>query len=152
MKKLPLLLLFLFPSFAFAHEGVAVSRAWSPPSLSQPNGVGFMTLNASDNDALVNVTSDCCTAVEMHTHSMEGDIMKMRRVDKIELPDHRDVTLAPGGYHLMLIGLKKPLEDGQKVPLKLFFEHAKPVDAELEVDRAKLLEKIQSPSHHGQHH
>ena len=121
------------PSFAFAHEGVSVSNAWAPPSLSQPNAVGFLTLNASGDDALVSVQSDCCKVVEMHSMSIKNDVMRMRRVSKIVLPDHEDVTLKSGGYHLMLIGLKKPLEEGDVVPLTLNFEHAKPVSTELTV-------------------
>ena len=58
---------------------------------------------------------------------------EMRRVDAIPLPDHNDVKLESGGYHLMLIGLKKPLEVGDTVPVRLNFEHAKPVSTELTV-------------------
>ncbi len=140
-------LFFLLPTVAFAHEGVSVTHAWAPPSMAQTNGVGFLTLNASGDDALIGVESDCCKIIEMHEMTMKNDVMRMRRVEKIALPDHEDVKLKSGGYHLMLIGLKKPLEAGDKIPVTLNFEHAKPVDAVLQVKR-----RSSKPVAHHEHH
>lgn len=131
MRHLAFLFL-LLPALAHAHEGVQVTDAWTPPSLNQPHGVGFLTLNASGDDALVGVKSDCCTIVEMHEMTMKNDVMRMRRVKSIPLPDHTDVKLESGGYHLMLIGLKKPIETGDTVPVTLTFQHAAPVTVALE--------------------
>lgn len=139
------------PTLAFAHEGVAVSNAWAPPSLNQPNAVGFLTLNASGDDALLSIKSDCCTVVEMHNMTMDNDVMRMRRVSKIALPDHQDVTLESGGYHLMLIGLKKPLEEGDSLPLTLNFEHAKPVVTQLKVQKREEASADMSHEHMGHH-
>lgn len=140
-------LFFALPSLAFAHEGVRVENAWAPPSLNQTNGVGFLTLNASGDDALIGVESDCCKVVEMHEMTMKNDVMRMRRVAKVPLPDHADVKLKSGGYHLMLIGLKKPLELGDKVPVTLNFEHAEPIDAVLDVKA-----RSSTPAAHHEHH
>ncbi len=123
----------LVPSLAFAHEGVRVQDPWTPPSMNQPNGVGFVTLNAAGDDALVGVESNCCKVVELHEMTMKDDVMRMRRVKSIPLPDHRDVKLKSGGYHLMLIGLKKALEMGDTVPVTLKFKHAKSVKTVLKV-------------------
>lgn len=139
---LPFLVLFC-PTLALAHSGVEASDGWAPPSLSQSNGVGFVTLSASDDDKLIAASSDCCTAVELHTHIQEGDVVRMRKVDAIPLPDHQSVTLAPGGYHLMLIGLKQPLKEGDEVTVDLSFEKLPPITTTLQVNRGKLLEKLQ---------
>ena len=61
---------------------------------------------------------------EIHTHIREGDILRMRPVAAVELPPGETVTLQPGGFHLMLIGLKEPLIQGQTVPVTLRFERA----------------------------
>jgi copper(I)-binding protein len=55
---------------------------------------------------------------------MEGDTMRMREVDAIDLPAGREVRLEPGGLHLMLMGLKAPLKAGDKLSLTLRFERA----------------------------
>lgn len=141
-------LLFFLPGLAFAHEGVRVENAWAPPSLNQPNAVGFLTLNASGEDALVGVKSDCCKVVELHEMTMKNDVMRMRRVKSIPLPDHADVQLKSGGYHLMLIGLKKPLEIGDTVPVTLTFAHAEPIDTVLTVKQRGM----KSAEHHHGHH
>lgn len=143
-------LVLLIPSLAFAHEGVRVEHAWAPPSMAQPNGVGFLTLNASGNDALIGVESDCCKVVELHEMTMKNDVMRMRRVERIPLPDHADVKLKSGSYHLMLIGLKKPLELGDKIPVTLNFEHAKPVETVLEV-KPRFRKVTATHEHHGHH-
>lgn len=145
-------LFLLLPSFALAHEGVRVTNAWAPPSLNQQNAVGFVTLEASGVDALIGVESDCCKVVELHEMTLKNDVMRMRRVDAIPLPDHEKVKLRSGGYHLMLIGLKEPLEVGDTVPLTLNFEHAKPVDTKLEVRRRRSAATAEpTHEHHGHH-
>lgn len=141
----------LVPTLAFAQAVVTVRDAWAPPSLNQPNGVGFLTLTADRDDALIGVVSDCCDAVETHSMTMEGDVMRMRRVDRIDLPAHQEVTLKSGGYHLMLIGLKEPLEEGGSVPLTLEFEHADSVKAELRV-KPRGSEGTHSRHEHMGHH
>lgn len=141
-------LFFFLPGLAFAHEGVRVENAWSPPSLNQPNAVGFLTLNASAEDALIGVESDCCKIVELHEMTMKDDVMRMRRVKSIPLPDHEDVQLESGGYHLMLIGLKQPLEVGDEVPVTLNFTHAAPIETVL---RVKQRGAAEADSHRGHH-
>jgi len=63
--------------------------------------------------------------VEIHEMSMQGNVMKMQELkDGLAIPAHGDVKLAPGGYHLMLTGLKHPLVKGETAKLTLTFEHA----------------------------
>lgn len=93
-----------------------------PPG--QPNSAAFMQLKNTDSQAhaLVKATSDVAKVVELHTHTNEGGVMKMRQVEKIDLPAGKTVALKPGSFHIMLIGLKKPLKVGESVDLNLSFE------------------------------
>lgn len=117
-----LFLLALFPLAALAAPPVEVIDPWVRPAPAQTGAVGFMTLVSPQPDVLIRAQSDCCTAVEVHEHTMDGDIMQMRQVtEPLELPAGKPVTFESGGYHLMLIGLKKPLKDGATVPIELHF-------------------------------
>jgi copper(I)-binding protein len=67
----------------------------------------------------VEVKSPVAGRVELHQMAMEGQTMRMRAVDAIELPAGQTVNLASGGYHVMLFDLKQQLKDGEQVPLTL---------------------------------
>lgn len=92
-----------------------------PPG--QPNSAAFMTLrNKTGNDnAVIAASSPAADAVELHTHTMDNGMMKMRRIDSIALPAKGSAELKPGGLHIMLIGLKEQLKPGMKVDLTLKF-------------------------------
>ncbi|MEO8936612.1 MAG: copper chaperone PCu(A)C [Burkholderiaceae bacterium] len=86
------------------------------------------------DDKLVSASSPLADHVELHTMSMDGDIMRMRAVPGIPLPAGGHVDMAPGnGYHLMMIGIKQPFKVGDKIPLTLKFEKAGTVDVEVHV-------------------
>jgi copper(I)-binding protein len=72
--------------------------------------------------ALVAAASPAATTVELHTHQNDGGVMRMRQVERIDVPAGGQTTLAPGGYHVMLIGLTGPLTEGATVPLTLTFD------------------------------
>jgi copper(I)-binding protein len=93
-----------------------------PPG--QPNSAAFMQFENTSNidHAVVNATSPVSEVVELHTHTAEGGMMKMRRVKKIDIPAQATTTLRPGGLHIMLIGLYDDLKMDQKVPVTLEFE------------------------------
>ena len=87
--------------------------------------MAYLTIHGGDTpDRLESVTSPRSAKVEMHTMSMDGDVMRMRMVDSIDVPANGEVKLQPGGMHLMLTQLSAPLKSGQTVPLTLHFEHA----------------------------
>ena len=81
-----------------------------------------MQLSAPAGGRLVEVRSSAASVVELHEMSMEGTTMKMRAVPGIELPAGQAVALKPGGLHVMLMGLKQPLKEGQTVTLTLVVE------------------------------
>jgi copper(I)-binding protein len=91
----------------------------------QPNGGAYLRLeNRGAEDRLVSARAEVCRQVELHTSRMEGDVMRMRQVDAIDIPANKAVVLQPGGMHLMLVGLKAPLKEGDRFPLTLKFEKA----------------------------
>jgi copper(I)-binding protein len=112
--------------------GHPYARATAP---GQPSGGGYLTLNnGGANDRLLSASAEVSKAVELHTMTMEGDVMRMRQVDAIELPAGKAVELKPGGLHIMFIGLKAPLKQGDKFPLKLKFEKAGEVTVQVNVE------------------
>ncbi|NCC28249.1 MAG: copper chaperone PCu(A)C, partial [Gammaproteobacteria bacterium] len=76
--------------------------------------------------------------VELHTHVEEDGMMRMRRIEKIEIPAGETVTLKPGGLHVMLIGLKQPLEPGDTVDLALTFEDGSRIPVQAPVRRIEV--------------
>jgi len=89
-------------------------------------GGGYMTIanSGSAGDRLVGGTSDVSSRLEIHTMSVEGGVMKMRPVAGVDIKAGQTVEFKPGGYHVMFVGLKQPLEQGQHVKTTLRFEKA----------------------------
>lgn len=108
-----------------AADAVTVSDAHVravPPG--QPNSASFMTLsnNSDTNHAVVGAASSVSKVAELHTHTMTDGMMRMRRIDQIDLPANGSVTLQPGGLHVMMIGLERELVPGEEVAITLMFE------------------------------
>jgi copper(I)-binding protein len=113
-------------SLAFAAEAQpkpSVSGAWSRPAVAAANGVGYMTVTnpRTTADALVRVETPLAARVEMHSSSMAGGVMSMKKLERVAVPARGHVAFAPGGSHLMLIGLTRTLGAGDKVPATLTF-------------------------------
>jgi copper(I)-binding protein len=100
--------------------------------------VGFLEIRNSGNepDRVVGASTPHAERVELHVMMREGDVMKMRGVQSFEVPARQRLTLRPGGPHLMIIGLKRPLAKGEQIPLTLRFERGGEVRIELEVQAA----------------
>jgi hypothetical protein len=107
------------------NDQVQVSNAWAraTPGSAQTGAV-YVTIQSPTEDRLVAASTPVAKKAELHTMSMEGMVMKMRPVAGIDIPAHQAVTLHPGGMHIMLVGLAKPLEVGQSFPLTLTFAKA----------------------------
>ncbi|MBU3694954.1 MAG: copper chaperone PCu(A)C [Rhodocyclaceae bacterium] len=118
---------------------VDVREAWAhATATAQPVGAGFATItNTGAADRLLGATCTCAQSVEIHSMSMDGGVMKMRKLDGIDIPAKGTVTLEPGAAHLMLIGLKAPFAEGQEVPVELRFDKAGTVKATIKV-RARV--------------
>lgn len=119
---------------------ITVSAAQARPTVAgQAAGGAFLRLeNAGPADRLVAASAPAVGRVELHTMRMEGDVMRMRQIDAIDLPAGGTVELKPGGMHLMLMGLKAPLKSGDTVPVTLRFEKAGEVTVAVPVKAAAV--------------
>ncbi|MHB8914778.1 MAG: copper chaperone PCu(A)C [Thiobacillus sp.] len=114
-------LVFIAPS-AWANS-IFVSNAWVRPTMPGQSVAGaYLDITAKKTARLVAVRSPISPDVQIHWMQMDGDVMRMREVGAIDLPKHTSVSLKPGGYHLMLMQLKKPIRAGEVVPLTLVIE------------------------------
>jgi periplasmic copper chaperone A len=116
------------PAFALDYKlgAIEIGHPWSratPPTAE--SGGGFLAIA---------VKSPAAGKVEIHEMKMDGNIMRMREVEKgIEIPPGATVELKPGGFHVMFMGLRAPFAKDAKVPLTLVFEKAGSIDVELMV-------------------
>lgn len=117
-----------------------------PPG--QPNSAAFMqiTNRGGVDHALVGGSSPAAKVVELHTHTMEGGMMRMRQVEKIDLPAGETVALQPGGLHVMLIGLQQKLKPDEAIELTLKFEDGSEVVLNPPVRKLQMKMK---PMNHG---
>lgn len=114
---------------------IAIDQPWARASAgAAKSGAAFVTLrNGGTPDRLTAASAPIADRTELHTHKKEGDVMRMMQVPAIDLPAGQEVKLAPGGLHVMFMGLKAPLKAGDKFPLTLTFEKAGKITVEVAV-------------------
>jgi copper(I)-binding protein len=107
---------------AFDTVSVSDARARAVPHMAPASGA-FLTLHNKDtaDHVLVAAESPVAKAVELHTHINDNGVMRMRKIDSIKVPAGGMTMLKPGGLHIMFIGLNRPLNAGDNVPLTLVF-------------------------------
>ena len=135
MKALLTASLLLLSSNLWA-ASVAVEDAYvrSMPPTQTVTGAFMVFKNTTDSDrAVVSAESDVSDKAELHTHLHEDGVMKMRQVDKIDVPAGGETVLEPGGFHVMLIGLKQPLKLGQMVDIKFNIDDGSSMQIQAEV-------------------
>ena len=102
---------------------ISVTDVWARATMSGQLVSGAYMKIQSDADArLLSASSTVVSRVEVHEMKMDGDVMRMREVKAIDLPKGKTVSLEPGGYHIMLMNLKKPIVAGEMIPLTLVVE------------------------------
>jgi periplasmic copper chaperone A len=106
----------------------------TPPGASVAGAFMRVENTGKEADRLLRAASPVASTVEIHEMAMEGGVMKMRAVPGIDVKPGALVILKPGGYHVMLIGLKKPLVKGETFPLTLTFEKSGSVDVAVAVE------------------
>jgi periplasmic copper chaperone A len=119
---------------------------------NQPAGAAYLSIeNKGKNaDKLIAASSPVAKSVEIHTMSMEGNVMKMREVPNIELKPSAKLVMTPGnGYHLMLLGLRQPLKAGDTFPLTLSFEKAGKSEVSVVVEGKTKQEDHEHAMHQG---
>lgn len=134
MTRLIAFLLAFLPVAAFA-DGITVTDAWSraTPGTATP-GVAYLTItDRGAADTLTAVSTPVAASAMLHQSKTENGISSMTPVEALPIAAGGTVTLAPGGYHIMLEGLKQPLKAGDSFPLTLTFAHAGAVTATVTV-------------------
>jgi copper(I)-binding protein len=103
-----------------------VTEAWVRGTVAQQKATGlFATITSAQGGRLVSASTPVAGLVEIHEMKMDGDTMRMRALaGGLELPAGKPVQLKPGGYHVMLMGLKQPLKDGEQIAVTLVIEGA----------------------------
>ncbi|WP_373020310.1 copper chaperone PCu(A)C [Thiomicrorhabdus sp.] len=143
-----------FSVFADQAEQIEISNAYArevPPGA--PASASFMTLtNNSDQDIkLVEAQSGAAEVVELHTHSNDNGVMRMRKIENINIPAHGQAVLQPGGLHIMLIEPVEPLQQGQTVKLKLKFEDGSQKAVSMPVKSLKTMSMPMNHNHGDMH-
>lgn len=102
---------------------VSVTNVWARATMpGQPVSGAYMQIQSDENAKLIGASSPVVPRVEIHEMKMDGDVMRMREVKAIDLPKGKTVSLEPGGFHIMLMNLQKPIAAGDMIPLKLVVE------------------------------
>jgi hypothetical protein len=112
MRSLLAAILIVMPFIAFADEaGVHVDHVWSRAAMSGHEGVVYLTItDTGAEDTLTSVTTPVAAEAALHQSIDDHGVMKMRPAGPLQVEPGKPVTLAPGGYHIMLMGLKQTLK------------------------------------------
>ena len=112
----------------------------TPPNAPVSGGYMVIRNNGDEPDRLIGGAADFAGKVEIHEMAMDGEVMKMRQLaDGLEIPAHGEVTLKPGGYHVMFMQMKEQLQPDTTRTIPLEFEKAGTIDVDATVlDPAKL--------------
>ncbi|HEY0269295.1 MAG TPA: copper chaperone PCu(A)C [Methyloradius sp.] len=133
MKPLiqPLLIAIIALSFSAAitmaadqnAPSINVHQAWVRATApGQEVGAAYMMIVSKKDTSLVSITTDAAEHTQIHSMTMDNGVMKMRELESLAIPAGKMINLSPGGMHLMLIGLKKPLKTGEQLTLTLQFK------------------------------
>ena len=133
---------------AIEKSPVTITAAWARTTV--PGGkvsAAYMRIASSVAVKLVKVDAAISGNVELHNMGMRDGVMEMKAMDAIDIPANKRIDLKPGGMHVMLMTLNKPINGGDKVPLTLTFEHANKIQFSINVDAAAQ-EKASAGSKH----
>ena len=127
---------------------VEAKSAWVRGTVGAQKTTGaYLEITSAQGGSLVGAESASAGTVEVHEMRMEGNVMRMRAVPRLDLPAGKTVALKPGGYHIMLIDLKQPLKKGDTVPLKLKVENKDKSVSVIEVKAEVREAAAAAPSH-----
>ena len=116
-------------------QNVSVQSAWARATVQGQKATGaFMTLTSKTDTTLVGITTSVAGVAEVHEMKMDNNVMQMRALpDGLPLPAGKAVALQPGGFHVMLMELKLPLQKDTTIPLTLRFKDAKGVQSSMDI-------------------
>lgn len=121
----------------FSSKGVSIAHPWARATPKGAKvGAAYLEIktDATTADRLIGAKSAVAGKVEIHTHIHEGDIMKMRRIDGIDVKPGASHVLKPSGDHVMLMDLNQPLKEGDVLKITLIFEKAGAIDVDATVE------------------
>ena len=146
-------------------QPVVVSQAWVRPTVKGQQGTGgYLQIQAQEAVTLVGLASPVAGKAELHEMKMDGDVMRMRALAELPIAAGETAALKPGGNHLMLLDLKRPIDKGSLVPLTLKFKGANGQAFDVQVS---AMAQVAAPAasggqakvggqggkgHHGDHH
>jgi len=141
----------LFLSSHVVAQTVAITNSWARATVQGQKATGaFMTVTSKENAKLVTVSSPVAGIVEIHEMKMDKDVMKMSALPNgLDLPAGKAVDLKPGGFHIMLMDLKLPLNKDVAVPLTLTFQDSSGKKSQQVV---QVPVSVQPPSGQGMNH
>jgi periplasmic copper chaperone A len=126
----------LLATAAQAEDSLKIDQPWARATPGgAKNGAAYVTLESAAPDALVAASSPVSAKAEIHMHAQEGGVMKMMPVEEVPLDPGKKVELKPGGEHIMLLGLKRPLKEGEHFPLTLTFRNGGKREVEVRVEK-----------------
>ena len=141
MKTIALLVASVLSASSFAQDAkigsITVAHPWARATPGAvKNSAAFMVFdNTGTADKLISVTGDVAKEIQIHSMITEAGVMKMREIKSLDIPANGKAELKPGGFHVMLIGLKDGLKEGATFPLKLKFEKAGEVTVQVKAEK-----------------
>ena len=141
MKKISILFAVLLAATASAQDPkvgtISIGHPWARATPGAvKNSAAFMVFdNKGSADKLIGVTGDIAKDIQIHSMITEAGVMKMREIKSLDIPANGKAELKPGGFHVMLIGLKDGLKEGATLPLKLTFEKAGEVTVQVTAEK-----------------
>ena len=127
---------------------INVHQAWARTTApGQDVGAVYLMIVSKKDTSLVSINTDIAEHAQIHSMSMDNGIMKMRELESLPIPAGKMVSLSPGGIHLMLVGLKKPLKAGEKIALTLEFK-----DVTGKLSSVNITAPIQTEASEHDHH
>ena len=141
MTKISVLFAALIATSAFAQDAkvgtITIGHPWARATPGAvKNSAAFMVFdNKGTADKLIGIAGDIAKDIQIHSMITEAGIMKMREIKSLDIPANGKVELKPGGFHVMLIGLKDGLKEGATFPLKLKFEKAGEVTVKVTAEK-----------------
>lgn len=147
----------LVSASAFAHQyklgDLVIHHPWTratPPKAMAAGGFAAIENTGSDDDRLISVSTPVAGRAEIHEMAVNNGVMTMRQSENgFAVPAGATSEMKPGGFHMMLMDLKQPLVEGEKVPVTLTFEKAGEVTVELAVEKLGAKGMDNSKMDHG---
>lgn len=152
---LSLLLCATLPPTTYADDGIAVQDPYIrlvPPGAPTTGAFMVISNNSAADRKLIRAASPVAKTVELHTHLNENGVMKMRPVPDIEIKAGGRTELKPGSYHVMLIDMTKPLQEGDEVPIDLTFDDGSTQHIAAPVRRIQSAPAMPAAAHGGMKH